>query len=372
MRLRSARFAPARLGAMAMALALVLAACGGSDDAPAPEPADDAPEETDEPEDADEPDDAALPFEGETIRTVVGYDPGGSYDDAARWMQPFLEETTGATNVIENMPGAGNLIALNHIWASDPDGTTIGTLNGPGTTVTVLTESDGGAIEFDLAEFSFLAGLTSEPRLMTVGADSPYESFEDMLESGDTIQFGVTGTSGAGYNDAVFMQGVFGDQMGIQIVSGFDSGAETQLALVRGEVDAAFNLLGGEIPAIEAGEVRGLVVIGLERSPALPDVPAITEYDLSDEVLDLLEVHITISQLGIILTAPPNMPAEILDPLRAAVWDAANAPALVEDALSAGVAWNPRTGEEIREAIELALNAPDRYVDLMVEAIGGG
>lgn len=362
-------------------LLLVLTACGGDDAETTTTAAEGATTTTAAADDttttaADEmtatTEASALPFEGQTITLVVGYDPGGSYDSAARWIEPHLEEETGATVVVENMPGAGNLIALNHVWTSEPDGTTVGTLNGPGTAVAVLTESAGDAIEFDLGGFSYLAGLTSEPRLLTVGADSEYESFEDMLAADEPIVFGVTGTSGAGYNDAVFMQAAFGDQLDIEIVSGFESGAETQLALVRGEVDVSGGLLGGELAAIEAGEISPLLVLGNERSEALPDVPNITEFELSEEAAELVDVHITIAQLGIILTAPPDVPADLLEPLRDAVMAAATNPDLIEEAQSQGVAWAPRPASEIEAAMQNALDAPQAYIDLMVEAQSGG
>ena len=308
-------------------------------------------------------------FEGQTISLVVGYDPGGSYDDAARSLQPYLEQVTGATVVIENMPGAGNLIALNHISSSAPDGLTIGTFNGPGNTVTVLTETATDSIQFDLAELSYLVGLTSEPRLMTVAANSPYQTFEDLLAAEEEVLLGVTGSSGAGYNDAVFMQEVFGDQFESRIVSGFESGAEAQLALIAGEVDVNFQLLGGELPAIEAGDIRGLVVLGQERAEALPDVPAIVEYDMSDDARELLDVHITVAQLGIILVGPPDMPEATLTAIQNALYEAASSEELVTDSRERGIAWNPRRGEEIREAVLAALDAPEAYVEMMRSAV---
>ncbi len=215
-------------------------------------------------------------WEGETITLVVGYDPGGSYDDAARSIQPYLEEASGATVVIENMPGAGNLIALNHVSQQPPDGTTIGSFNGPGNTVTVMTDTADEELQFDLAEMSWLVGLTSEPRLMEGAADSPYQTLDDVLAADEEIVIGVTGTSGAGYNDAILFQEVFPD-VETRLVTGFESGAEAQLALIAGEVDVVFQLMGGELPAIEAGEIRGLLVLDQERPEALPDTPAIGE-----------------------------------------------------------------------------------------------
>ncbi len=308
-------------------------------------------------------------FAGKTIRLVVGYDPGGSYDDAARSLQPYLEEVTGGTVVIENMPGAGNLIALNHVSQSTPDGTTIGTFNGPGNTVTVMTETAGEELQFELAELSYLVGLTSEPRLMEVAADGPFQTLEDVLASEEEVVIGVTGTSGAGYNDAVLFQEVFGDQVETNLVTGFESGAEAQLALIAGEVDVVFQLLGGELPAIEAGDIRGLVVLADERSDRLPDVPAIGEFDLTDEQRALLDVHTTISQLGIILIGPPGMDEATLSALQDLVFEAASDEALVAEQQERGIAWSPRDGETIRTAVLDALNAPDAYVQMMRDAV---
>jgi len=315
------------------------------------------------------PTDGEISWEGETITLVVGYDPGGSYDDAARSLQPYLEEATGATVVVENMPGAGNLIALNHVSQQTPDGTTVGTFNGPGNTVTVMTETAGEELQFDLAELAWLVGLTSEPRLMEVAATSPFQTLDDVLASEEEIVIGVTGTSGAGYNDAVLFQEVFGDQVESRLVTGFESGAEAQLALIAGEVDVVFQLMGGELPAIEAGEIRGLLVLDQERAEALPDVPAVSEYELTEEQSALLDTHIIISKLGIILVGPEGMDEATLSALQDVMLEAASDPELVADQQERGIAWAPRDGETIREAVLAALNAPEDYVEMMREAV---
>lgn len=364
---RSAPRNRAKLGLLGLALALPLAACSPAGPAATTPAATPAATPTGQPA---TPTATDISWAGQTIRLVVGYDPGGSYDDAARSLAPYLEDVTGATVVVENMPGAGNLIALNHVSQSAPDGTTIGTFNGPGNTVTVMTETAAEELQFELEEMSWLVGLTSEPRLMEVAADSPWQSLDDLLASGEEIVIGVTGSSGAGYNDAILFQEVFGDQVETRLVTGFESGAEAQLALIAGEVDVVFQLLGGELPAIEAGEIRGLVVLAEERSDKLPDVQAISEFDLTDEQRALLLTHTTISQLGIILVGPPGMDEATLSALQDAVFEAASTPALIAEQQERGIAWNPRDGETIRQAVLDALNAPQDYIDMMREAIG--
>ena len=57
-----------------------------------------------------------------TVKFIVGYAPGGGYDSYARMLQPYLAKAIGATVIVENQPGAGSLMALNKLYASEPTG----------------------------------------------------------------------------------------------------------------------------------------------------------------------------------------------------------------------------------------------------------
>lgn len=62
-------------------------------------------------------------YEGKTITIVVGFNPGGGYDEYARMIAPELEKRIGATVVVENQPGGGGLLALNRLAQSGNDRT---------------------------------------------------------------------------------------------------------------------------------------------------------------------------------------------------------------------------------------------------------
>ena len=69
-------------------------------------------------------------FNGKTVNYIVATDPGGGYDTNGRLVAEFMQKhLPGSTFVVQNMPGAGHLIGANYIYASEPDGLTIGTFN---------------------------------------------------------------------------------------------------------------------------------------------------------------------------------------------------------------------------------------------------
>ena len=67
---------------------------------------------------------------GERVRWIVPYSPGGGYDVYSRLLEPFYEEAIGAEIVVENRPGIGGRAGVRMIRDADPDGLTLGIVNG--------------------------------------------------------------------------------------------------------------------------------------------------------------------------------------------------------------------------------------------------
>jgi tripartite-type tricarboxylate transporter receptor subunit TctC len=72
-------------------------------------------------------------YQGKTIRVIIGYQPGDNHDQWARFYTRFLgKHIPGNPDFIaQNMPGAGSMIAANHLYTvSKPDGLTLGAIGG--------------------------------------------------------------------------------------------------------------------------------------------------------------------------------------------------------------------------------------------------
>src|SRR5689334_14322514 len=94
-------------------------------------------------------------YAGKTVRMIVGSGVGGGYDVFSRLIAPYLSKTLGTTVIVENVPGAGGLVALNKLYIAPPDGLQISLSQGTMAGIAQLTGDQ--AARFDLTQFSYLA-----------------------------------------------------------------------------------------------------------------------------------------------------------------------------------------------------------------------
>src|SRR3954466_945862 len=110
-------------------------------------------------------------YAGKTVRMIVGSGVGGGYDVFSRLIAPYLSMTLGTTVIVENVPGAGGLVALNKLYVAPSDGLQISLVQGTMAAVAQLTGDQ--AARFDLTRYTYLATVGAPPGLWLVGPDSP-------------------------------------------------------------------------------------------------------------------------------------------------------------------------------------------------------
>ena len=141
------------------------------------------------------PSSAQEPFyRGKTIRIIVGTGAGGGYDLYSRSLaRHFGKHIPGNPVVIvENMTGAGGLIASNHIYkVAKPDGLTIGHTDRCGLFLQQLVGKPG--IEFDARKFEFIGAPAQDTQLLTVHRRTGIKSVEQWLASKTAVKFGASG-----------------------------------------------------------------------------------------------------------------------------------------------------------------------------------
>src|SRR4051812_19705538 len=118
-------------------------------------------------------------YKGKTVTYIVSTAPGGGYDLYGRLVADYMQKyLPGSTFVVKNIPGAGHLIGANTIYASKADGLTIGTFN-TGLIYNQLIQREG--VRFDLTKMSWIGKAASDPRVITIGVQSPIMSYQDLL-----------------------------------------------------------------------------------------------------------------------------------------------------------------------------------------------
>lgn len=376
-----------------IALLLLLAACGGSGGdssaaggATAPETEGAATQEaateeeateegasesaaaTGEPGEGESPTDAAggsSALEGETIDFVIPYEPGGGYDQYVRLVAPFLGDCLGAQVVPVNEPGAGTLLATNQTAVAPPDGTRIQIMNAPGVIGAQIAGIEG--VSFDLTEMSWLARLAAEPSVLSVAADSEFTDFQDLIDADRPVRFVSTGPGSVETLSPLVLAEVYGFQA--EIITGFAGSGEARAAVVAGDADAHVQTLDSALPAIEAGDIRPLVLISREGAGAAAEIPTVYDFPPGDDTQqETLEVLVELTETGRPVASAPGLPPDVLTALREGFTCALQDEEFLAQAEEAQRPVAPLSGEETASLIETVLNAPEQFQRLVKES----
>ncbi|GAA4728669.1 hypothetical protein GCM10023328_03960 [Modestobacter marinus] len=329
--------------AMAVALAGLLTACGSGSGGPDEE--------------------SAAAFDGEDIDLVVPYEPGGGYDAYARGIAPYLEECLGARLVVRNEPGAGGLVATNRTAAAPASDNRIQIVNTVGLVSAQIAEAEGA--NFDLNDLNWLGRVSSPPNVMVVAQDSPIQDFQDIVDSGEPVQFVA---QGPGANDFI-APNIIGQAYGypFEIITGFAGAPEARTAVVAGNADAHVLPIDSQLAAIEAGDVRPIVTVDEEPDPLLPDVPTIYETEPpDDEAKTIIDNLIALGQTGRGMIASPSMAEERVAALREGMQCALDDTELQTELEEQQRPLAPLSGEDTAALVAEVLDSPAEFQELVV------
>ncbi|MDQ6881389.1 MAG: tripartite tricarboxylate transporter substrate binding protein [Pseudomonadota bacterium] len=214
-------------------------------------------------------------YPNKPIRFVVGYPPGGTTDLLARLIGQSLSQRVGQQVLVENRPGGGNNIGTDFAVKSPPDGYTIFLVNPANAINATLYPSLPFVFLNDMAP---VAGIVRVPNVMTVRKDFPAKTIAEFIEYGKKNP-GKINMASSGAGTSVHLSGeLFKFMTGIDMKHIPYKGAGPAITdLIGGQVDVLFDNMPSIISHIRAGSVRALGVTSAQRSPALPDVPAVGE-----------------------------------------------------------------------------------------------
>ncbi|WP_299622351.1 tripartite tricarboxylate transporter substrate binding protein [uncultured Tateyamaria sp.] len=215
------------------------------------------------------------------IMMMVSYGAGGATDFQARivTMTAGNEDALGMPIAIINKPGAGGRVGWNWLAGqAEADGYTLGAYNIPH----FIAQSIKGGVQYSRDSFEPIANWGADPAVLVVGADSAFNTLEDVVSFAKENPGKLT-TSGAGlfvgHHIAALQMEKAGD-MKMAYIPTKGGGAAAMKAVIAGDVMAGINNLSDAFRAREAGNVKILAVADLERNAFLPDVPTMMEAGL--------------------------------------------------------------------------------------------
>ena len=265
--------------------------------------------------------------------------------------------------VVSNMPGAGGIVAMNYFYRNAPkDGTFIGGVQNNTPFEPLLGTKEA---QYEATKFNWLGSPSAEVGLIAVWRNVPVNSIADLKKREITV-----GSSGANSTPSFYAR-LINETLGtkMRIVVGYPGQNEVYFAMERGEVDGFpslfYNTLNATKPNWRAEKnIKLILQYGLEKEPAIPDVPSALDLATNPEDRMLLQAGLAEVTLGRPYLMPPGVPADRVAILRKALADTFRDPAFQADSKRMSLGVNaPKTGEQIQQLIAQTYSVSPKVID---------
>jgi tripartite-type tricarboxylate transporter receptor subunit TctC len=314
-------------------------------------------------------------YRGKTIRIVVGFSAGGGYDQYSRLIARHLSKYIPGNPaiIVDNMAGAGSIIAANHTFNAAPkDGTVIGNISGP-----IILEQLFANPAVPRFQVSLPAVPVSESYVMVVTRKPGVAKFEELIgPKAKQVVFG--GIAGSSVEHApVLARDILGAN--IKLVLGYKGTADVRMAIESGEVEGFFNswtsLKITSFDKIKNGE--WLLLAQLSEKPIkdliVPNVPTIPMIAKTTEQNLLLKYGTsTPNDFGKVYVLPPGAPADRAEALENAFAKVFVDKELLADAEKGKLEVDPIFGEDIHKLVVEFLGMSPELRGKLQGALKGG
>lgn len=284
-------------------------------------------------------------FPDRPVKLIVPVAAGGGVDTAFRTLAPYWSELLGQQVVVENRPGAGQVIGIDAVAKSRPDGYTLAGVGVPIAFNTAL----GRKLPYDpVKDLTAISEVVTQPLLLVAHPSVPAKTFRELLDSAKTQSAPLAYTSGGpgSYGHLWFEMVAAQHKLNRQHI-GYNGVAPALRDVMGGQVPVLIDAIVPTGTQVKAGKVQGLAIVRSKRSPMLPDVPT-----LQEQGLNLPNAAPFYGVVG-----PAGLPPTVLHKLNDTLVRALKSPALQAKLTDMGfdvVASSPEEyGRKIRQEIEL-------------------
>jgi tripartite-type tricarboxylate transporter receptor subunit TctC len=305
-------------------------------------------------------------YQGKTVTILVGSAPGGGYDLYARLLMRHMgKHTPGKPNlIIENMDGAGGLIAANHLYNRvKPDGLTFMIFNHM---IMVRQNLGDPKVLLDVRKMKWIGSASGSPNICIVRRNARYQRIEDMIGAREPLIIGATPSSTREYYPKLMAE-VLGANF--KIITGYKSGGAIYVAIENGEVEGMCGLGWDSLQADRPHWLKEkFVTIFLqldpaEKVPGLPNVPWIMDFVKTPTGRQLIETGMGTQSIVRAFVAPAGVAPDRIEILRKAFAVTMKDPEFLADAARTNSDVSPQTGAEIEARIKRWFSTPPELVE---------
>jgi tripartite-type tricarboxylate transporter receptor subunit TctC len=224
---------------------------------------------------------AQADFPNRPVRMIAAAAPGGNPDVMARLLSHKLSGAFGKPFVVENVPGAGGVVAAKMVAAAPPDGHVLMLGDSGALAINVVLNPDLGYRP--LEDFTPITALVTLPTVLVVHPSLPATTLAEFIALAKSKPGQLAyGSAGPGSIHHLTMA-IFAAQTGIDLLHvPYRGGTALVGGLIKGEVQAGWSGIPNVLPLIEAGQLRVLCISTRQRSKSVPNVPTAIELGIKD------------------------------------------------------------------------------------------
>ncbi len=310
-------------------------------------------------------------YSGRQVSLVVGSAAGSGYDVigrmVARHMSRYLPGQP--TIVARNMPGAGGIVATNHVEnVADSDGSVIAVVGREAIFDPVFSGSSSRA-KYDPRKFVWLGTPNYEIGMAYAMTASGVSKIEDAMAREVTVA-AAGATSGSAVTPRL-LNALIGAKF--KIITGYPGSMDAMQAMERGETEARVTSGWGGPETIRAmewvsqGKAKLLLQVGVRRHPAFASIPSLLDYAKTDEERQLIDLMFVGQELGRPFFAPAGVPKDRAAALQKAFADTMNDANFKAEAKAQRLELSPLLGNDVAKILDRVFNAPPGLIQRAVD-----
>ena len=241
------------------------------------------------------------------VKIIVPFAPGAGTDAMGRLVAQKLGEVLGGNFVVENRAGASGAIGTQFVAQQAADGYTLLLIASPFTTVAASLSSAG----YDpLRQFAPVGMIASGPLVWAAASSLPASNMRELVALAKVrpgaLNYGSAGSGGVNHLVLELLKAKTGTFITHIPYRGV---APATMDMLAGQVQLVTGTIPALLPFIKDGRVKALAVTSAKRSPALPDVPSMTESGYAG--IDVVNFFA--------LVAPAGTPPAVIERLNGAI-----------------------------------------------------
>lgn len=307
-------------------------------------------------------------YKGKMIRFIVGASPGGGYDTYTRLISRYIGKYIpgNPATMVQNMPGAGFLIAANYLnRRAKPDGLILGIINNS----LIMQKGLGDPkIKIDFRKIGYVgAPSVGIPVCMVMGFTG-LRTLEDVLKYKKPLQVGATRAGSTGHDLPKILNKVLGTKF--KVVTGYGGTAPVRVALQARELNAfCSNWESMRVTARSMLDAKGgdklipFIVHSRYPDPEIKDLPLFREAIKGKKNLAVYNAWTAQMEFQRPFMLPPGTPKERIGILRKAFKAALEDPKLLADAKKSKLIITYVSGEQIEKYVDDILSMPQHVIE---------